>query len=63
MSVNTVTSRRCECVEHIHEMWCDPLLPSPPLLPGNLLNSLMGSGEDDDGTEEAQEDGSPIELD
>lgn len=29
---------------------------------GNLLNSLMGSGEDD-GTEEAQEDSSPIELD
>lgn len=30
---------------------------------GNLLNSLMGSGEDDDGAEEAQEDSSPIELD
>lgn len=30
---------------------------------GNLLNSLMGSGEDDDMAEEAQEDGSPIELD
>lgn len=30
---------------------------------GNLLNSLMGSGEEDDGVEEAQEDSSPIELD
>lgn len=30
---------------------------------GNLLNSLMGSGEEDDGAEEAQEDSSPIELD
>ncbi|KFO81790.1 Golgi to ER traffic protein 4, partial [Cuculus canorus] len=29
---------------------------------GNLLNSLMGTGEDDD-TEEGQEDSSPIELD
>ncbi|TRY58966.1 hypothetical protein DNTS_033934 [Danionella cerebrum] len=29
---------------------------------GNLLNSLMGSGEDEEG-EEAQEDSSPIELD
>uniref|UniRef100_A0A8C9S9A7 Golgi to ER traffic protein 4 homolog n=1 Tax=Scleropages formosus TaxID=113540 RepID=A0A8C9S9A7_SCLFO len=29
---------------------------------GNLLNSLMGSGEEEEG-EEAQEDGSPIELD
>ncbi|XP_065098710.1 Golgi to ER traffic protein 4 homolog isoform X1 [Paramisgurnus dabryanus] len=29
---------------------------------GNLLNSLMGSGEEEDG-EEAQEDSSPIELD
>ncbi|XP_038847111.1 Golgi to ER traffic protein 4 homolog isoform X2 [Salvelinus namaycush] len=29
---------------------------------GNLLNSLMGSGEDEEG-EEAQEHGSPIELD
>ena len=31
-------------------------------LTGNLLNSLMGSGEEDDGAEEAQ-DSSPIELD
>lgn len=31
-------------------------------LAGNLLNSLMGSGEEDDGTEEPPED-SPIELD
>ncbi|XP_035254591.1 Golgi to ER traffic protein 4 homolog isoform X2 [Anguilla anguilla] len=31
-------------------------------LPGNLLNSLMGSGEEEEG-EEAQEDSSPIELD
>lgn len=30
---------------------------------GNLLNSLMGSGEEDDAAEEAQEDSSPIELD
>lgn len=30
---------------------------------GNLLNSLMGSGEEDDVGEEAQEDSSPIELD
>lgn len=30
---------------------------------GNLLNSLMGSGEEDDTAEEAQEDSSPIELD
>uniref|UniRef100_A0A803XZ19 Guided entry of tail-anchored proteins factor 4 n=1 Tax=Meleagris gallopavo TaxID=9103 RepID=A0A803XZ19_MELGA len=29
---------------------------------GNLLNSLMGTGEDDD-TEDGQEDSSPIELD
>lgn len=29
---------------------------------GNLLNSLMGSGEEEDG-EEAHEDSSPIELD
>nr|XP_013223143.2 Golgi to ER traffic protein 4 homolog isoform X3 [Columba livia] len=29
---------------------------------GNLLNSLMGTGEDDD-TDEGQEDSSPIELD
>lgn len=29
---------------------------------GNLLNSLMGSGEEEEG-EEAQEDSSPIELD
>lgn len=29
---------------------------------GNLLNSLMGSGEEEDG-EEALEDSSPIELD
>lgn len=35
-------------------MWC---------LAGNLLNSLMGSGEEDDGVEEVQEDSSPIELD
>uniref|UniRef100_A0AAQ5XR37 Golgi to ER traffic protein 4 homolog n=1 Tax=Amphiprion ocellaris TaxID=80972 RepID=A0AAQ5XR37_AMPOC len=37
--------------------------PSYGGLLGNLLNSLMGSGEDDDGAEEAQEDSSPIELD
>uniref|UniRef100_A0A3B3ZVX0 Golgi to ER traffic protein 4 homolog n=1 Tax=Periophthalmus magnuspinnatus TaxID=409849 RepID=A0A3B3ZVX0_9GOBI len=30
---------------------------------GGLLNSLMGSGEEDDVAEEAQEDSSPIELD
>lgn len=32
-------------------------------LAGNLLNSLMGSGEEDDVAEEAHEDSSPIELD
>ncbi|KAG8008994.1 Golgi to ER traffic protein 4-like protein [Nibea albiflora] len=37
--------------------------PSYGGLLGNLLNSLMGSGEEDDGAEEAQEDSSPIELD
>ncbi|XP_061912131.1 Golgi to ER traffic protein 4 homolog isoform X1 [Entelurus aequoreus] len=37
--------------------------PSYGGLLGNLLNSLMGAGEDDDGVEEAQEDSSPIELD
>uniref|UniRef100_A0A669CIH8 Golgi to ER traffic protein 4 homolog n=2 Tax=Oreochromis TaxID=8139 RepID=A0A669CIH8_ORENI len=36
--------------------------PSYGGLLGNLLNSLMGSGEEDDGTEEPPED-SPIELD
>uniref|UniRef100_A0A8C6SLF5 Golgi to ER traffic protein 4 homolog n=1 Tax=Neogobius melanostomus TaxID=47308 RepID=A0A8C6SLF5_9GOBI len=37
--------------------------PSYGGLLGNLLNSLMGSGEEDDVAEEAQEDSSPIELD
>ncbi|XP_044035479.1 Golgi to ER traffic protein 4 homolog isoform X3 [Siniperca chuatsi] len=37
--------------------------PSYGGLLGNLLNSLMGSGEEDDAAEEAQEDSSPIELD
>ncbi|XP_034414278.1 Golgi to ER traffic protein 4 homolog isoform X2 [Cyclopterus lumpus] len=37
--------------------------PSYGGLLGNLLNSLMGSGEEDDTGEEAQEDSSPIELD
>ncbi|XP_056286176.1 Golgi to ER traffic protein 4 homolog isoform X3 [Pseudoliparis swirei] len=37
--------------------------PSYGGLIGNLLNSLMGSGEEDDTGEEAQEDSSPIELD
>ncbi|KAK5850503.1 hypothetical protein PBY51_001379 [Eleginops maclovinus] len=37
--------------------------PSYGGLLGNLLNSLMGSGEEEDGAEEAQEDSSPIELD
>ena len=32
------------------------------IVTGNLLNSLMGSGEEEEG-EEAQEDSSPIELD
>ncbi|KAM5153097.1 Golgi to ER traffic protein 4 homolog [Mantella aurantiaca] len=30
---------------------------------GNLLNSLMGAGEDDDEVEDGQDDSSPIELD
>uniref|UniRef100_A0A1A8B8C9 Golgi to ER traffic protein 4 homolog n=2 Tax=Nothobranchius TaxID=28779 RepID=A0A1A8B8C9_NOTFU len=37
--------------------------PSYGGLLGNLLNSLMGSGEEEDGAEEAHEDSSPIELD
>lgn len=37
--------------------------PSYGGLLGNLLNSLMGSGEEDEAAEEAQEDSSPIELD
>ncbi|KAL3067657.1 hypothetical protein OYC64_022088 [Pagothenia borchgrevinki] len=37
--------------------------PSYGGLLGNLLNSLMGSGEEEDGAEEALEDSSPIELD
>lgn len=32
------------------------------LLPGNLLSSLMGSSEQEEG-EESQDDSSPIELD
>ena len=40
----------------------DPQHLKPDLVPGNLLNSLMGSGEEEEG-EEVQEDGSPIELD
>lgn len=42
----------------MHRMMITVLHPA-----GNLLNSLMGSGEEDDAAEEAQEDSSPIELD
>lgn len=35
--------------------------PDAPLLPGNLLSSLMGSSEQEG--EDSQDDGSPIELD
>lgn len=56
---NLCTKSFCKPSHHcLHRMTITVLHPA-----GNLLNSLMGSGEEDDAAEEAQEDSSPIELD